>query len=653
MGLHPAGAWTPTAPPRQPGQGPSPGTGSGERGTGPWPTPAGAEVSSRPPFLGSAPARSPGRLRVAGADPQGPSSPLRLPRCERRGLPSRALLRRGAREGLRSPRWRWRGSSLRKTVSDFTAKEKEKMAEAELRKLQQRFRILAESKKSFGANMKHQMYTQEKEINSLKQEHKEMSLMLSHIKSPRNMMLDDRNRVEFKFLLQTKDQYDSLIRARKAMLADLDKKIMEMEKKITRQNLIAAKVKQANSSKWLKKKIQTLEMRLNHVTVHFDTILTTNTKLRGEIENLRIQKAILDNFSLNLHKKLDQQNRRMDTVIERSTQAYEQRAETLARTSAMKERHCKDTVQYNIELQERERILDQETKLKTFMLIKFMDRSELEEQAKKEEALKAIQRAKRRRGESFESREVAYRRLLELAENGDIDWLVKGFIAKEEKNFAYFSYATELNNEMERLQKKIKDLQNEITLLEMEQDNAESSDLHILTELEEKLRKATEEANRYEDSCKESSKILGQRKSAVEFLFKQMNCDATKIKEQLGENGEITDLNLLQFFDIIEKKTNELLLMASVLRYAAAEAEGEQYAVPFANPLLGGTGLLKTMDRTRLCPPPPGFDRATEATEAFEEPLDHDSLRSLILESQEERSSATDKGKKAKSDASG
>ncbi|KFV76760.1 Coiled-coil domain-containing protein 63, partial [Struthio camelus australis] len=489
--------------------------------------------------------------------------------------------------------------------SDFTAKEKEKMAEAELRKLQQRFRILAESKKSFGANMKHQMYTQEKEINSLKQEHKEMSLMLSHIKSPRNMMLDDRNRVEFKFLLQTKDQYDSLIRARKAMLADLDKKIMEMEKKITRQNLIAAKVKQANSSKWLKKKIQTLEMRLNHVTVHFDTILTTNTKLRGEIENLRIQKAILDNFSLNLHKKLDQQNRRMDTVIERSTQAYEQRAETLARTSAMKERHCKDTVQYNIELQERERILDQETKLKTFMLIKFMDRSELEEQAKKEEALKAIQRAKRRRGESFESREVAYRRLLELAENGDIDWLVKGFIAKEEKNFAYFSYATELNNEMERLQKKIKDLQNEITLLEMEQDNAESSDLHILTELEEKLRKATEEANRYEDSCKESSKILGQRKSAVEFLFKQMNCDATKIKEQLGENGEITDLNLLQFFDIIEKKTNELLLMASVLRYAAAEAEGEQYAVPFANPLLGGTGLLKTMDRTRLCPPPP------------------------------------------------
>lgn len=51
----------------------------------------------------------------------------------------------------------------------------------------------------------------------------------------------------------------------------------------------------------------------------------------------------------------------------------------------MNERHSKDTVQYNIEMQERERIRDQENKLKTFVLAKFTDRSELEEEAKKKE----------------------------------------------------------------------------------------------------------------------------------------------------------------------------------------------------------------------------------------------------------------------------
>ncbi|KFZ52471.1 Coiled-coil domain-containing protein 63, partial [Podiceps cristatus] len=388
--------------------------------------------------------------------------------------------------------------------SDFPAKEKEKLAEAEIRRLMKQFWIASKKRKSYGANVRQQMQAQEKEMESLRQEHEEVSLMMSQIMSLRNEMLDDRNCMKLQCLLQTKYQYDYLIRDRKAQLADLDNQILELEKKVVRQNQIAAKVKQANSSKQLQKQIETLEMRLYNVTVQFNTILTRNNKLREEIENLRIQKAILDNFYWKLQKKLDQQRRRMNTAVEQSAQAYEQRMEALARISAMTERHSKDTVQYNVELQEQERVLDQETKLKTFMLTKFTDRSELEEQAKKQKALKAAQRAKRSQGESFESQEVAYKRLLELTQDGDIDGLVNGFIEKEEKNFACFSYATELNNEMENMQQRIKDLQNEIMALISAQENAESSSLHVLQELEEKLMETTEEANWYEGSCKKS-----------------------------------------------------------------------------------------------------------------------------------------------------
>ncbi|NXS69701.1 CCD63 protein, partial [Pandion haliaetus] len=543
--------------------------------------------------------------------------------------------------------WQRGGPSLRQKLSEFPVKEKEKLAEAEIRRLQKQFRIAVEKRKSYGANVRQQMQAQEKEIESLTQEHKEVSLTLSQITSLRNAMLDDRNCMELQCLLQTKYQYDSLIRDRKALLADLDNQILELEKEIVRQNQIAVKVKQANCSKRLQKQIETLEMHLNNVTVHFDTILTRNNKLREEIENLRIQKAILDNFYLKLHKKLDQQRRRMNTAVEQSTQAYEQRMEALARISAMNERHSKDTVQYNVELQERERVLDQEAKLKTFVLAKFTDRSELEEEAKKKKALKAAQRAKRSQGESFESRQVAYKRLLELAEDGDIDRLVNGFIEKEEKNFACFSYATELNNEMEKMQRRIKDLRNEIMALMMDQENAENSSLHVLKELEEKLMETTEEANRYEDKCKESSKVLGQLKSRMEVLFKAINCDATKIMKQLGENGQITDLNLMQFFGLMEKKTNELLLMESILRYTSAD--DSHPAQPFTNPLLDGTGLLRVMDRAQLCPPPPTPDSTTDAIDALEVPLDHGQLRQLILQShKKERGNATGAGKKGR-----
>ncbi|XP_047929740.2 coiled-coil domain-containing protein 63 isoform X3 [Anser cygnoides] len=589
--------------------------------------PAPCWVSSFPCFpLGARdfPQENPNCFLGSGEEPQSPAegfhfspwkpgwSPGRLPRPASRSLQSK----RWSQTGKMKRSKQLRGSGLRRTLSDFTAKEKECRIEAEFSRLQKQFRISAERRKCFGANVRQQIHAQEKEIESLKEEHRGMSLTLSQISSLRNVMQDDRNRMELKCLLQTKDQYDCLIRDRKALLAEQDSQILELQKKIVRQNLIATKVKQANSSKWLQNQIQTLEMRLNNVTVRFDTILAANNKLREEIENLRIQKAILDNFYAKLRKHLDQQKSRMDAAVEQSTQAYEQRVEALARISAMNERHSKDTVQYNVEVQERERIRHQENKLKTFVLAKFTDRFELEEEAKKKEALKAARKAKRRQGESFESREVAYKRLLELAENGDIDQLANGFIEKEGKNFAYFSYATELNNETEKLQQRIKDLQNKTMLFTTDQDNAESSSLHVLKELEEKLSQTTEKANEYEERCKESSKVLGRLKSAMEVLFKEIDCDAMKIKEQLGDNGQITDLNLMQFFALVEKKTNELLLKESVLLYL--EADGSLTSQTFTNPLLGGTELLRGTDLPRFCPQPPAPEGAADATDACE-----------------------------------
>ncbi|XP_072207413.1 coiled-coil domain-containing protein 63 [Excalfactoria chinensis] len=542
---------------------------------------------------------------------------------------------------------RLRVSSLMHTTSDFPVTERQ--AQMEFYRLQKQLQIAVDKRKSFAASMRQQMEAQEKEIQSVKEEHKEIALMLSRVGSLRNMIHDNRICMELKCLLHTKDQYDCLIRDRKALLSELDNEILVLQKKVERQNVITEKVKQANCSKWLQNQTETLELHLNNVTVRFDTTLTNNNKLQEEIESLRIQKATLDNFYSKLYKHLAQQKRRMDTAIEQTTQAHKQRTEFQARISAMNERHRQNTAQYNIEMQERERIRDQENKLKTFVLAKYTDRSEMEEQAKKKEALKAAERLKRSQGESFESRDVTYRRLLELAENGDIDQLVDGFIEKEGKNFAYFSYATELNSEMEKLQQRIKNLQNEISLFTTDQENTESSSLHVLKELEEQLSQNTEEANDYEDRCKESSKVLGQLKSAIEILFKENDCDATKIREQLGDKGQITDMNLMQYLGLVEKKTNELLLMESILLYM--EAEGSMTVQSFDNPLLGGTKLLRGMDQSHLHPPPPALLGAIDAADAFEVPLDHAQLRELLLPLyQKEQGSAARADKKGRND---
>ncbi|KAM6071128.1 coiled-coil domain-containing protein 63-like [Chlamydotis macqueenii] len=546
--------------------------------------------------------------------------------------------------------------SWKQKLQEFSMKDEEKLAEAEIGRLQKQFRIAAEKRKSYGANVRRQMQAQEKEMESLTQEHKDVSLMLSQLGSLRNEMLDNENYMELQCLLQTRYQYDSLIRERKAKVAELDSQILELEEKIVRQHQRAGKGKQAKSSTELQKRIESLEMSLNTVTVHFGTILTRNNKLREEIESLRIQKAVLDSFYVKLQKELDQQRRRMSTALEHYTQAYEQRyvalqtlcgilsnggdedgykerliaasergftilveswvlrvrTEALANISALKKKHREETV----ELQKWEHLLDQEMNLKDFTLTKLTDRSELEEEAKKEKALKAAQRGKQSQWESVESREVTYRHLLELAEDGDFDRLVNDMIAKEAKNFASFVYVSELNDELDRMQQRIKDLQNEIAALVTERERAESSRLPILKELEAELLERTEEANWYEERCKQSSKVLGQLKSSMEALCKGMNYDTSKITEQLGGNGQITDLNLMQVLGLVEQETNNLLLLESELRYLSAQ--GSDAAQPFVSPLLGSTGLLRAMDRAQLCPPAPSLDSTSSAIDACE-----------------------------------
>ncbi|KAM4674502.1 coiled-coil domain-containing protein 63-like, partial [Amazona ochrocephala] len=200
----------------------------------------------------------------------------------------------------------------------------------------------------------------------------------------------------------------------------------QMLSKASRGNLVL----EAFSSVLKQQKLVTKQILFEEASVHFNTILAKNNKLREEIESLQIRKAVLDNFYFKLHTKLEQQKRRMNTAVEQTTQAYEQWSEAQARIAAMSERHRKDTAQYHIEMQEQERIFARETKLKAFMLARFTDRSELEEQAKKERDLKAAQRAKKSQGECFETREVAYKRLLELAEDGNVDQLLNSFSEK-------------------------------------------------------------------------------------------------------------------------------------------------------------------------------------------------------------------------------
>ncbi|XP_076778865.1 coiled-coil domain-containing protein 63 [Arvicanthis niloticus] len=519
-------------------------------------------------------------------------------------------------------------------LPELSEKVKEQLAEAELRKLRQQFRKMVDSRKSFNFRNQRMIANQYKEIENLKAEQAETTLLLSLVKSPKNLDINQKNFMELRFLLQTKGDYESLISSMKVLLGELDDKIVQMERKITNQKQIFLKTQEANNPRKLQKQIHILETRLNLVTVHFDTMLTSNAQLRKEIEDLLFEKAAYDHVYQQLQRRLQMQKKTMNVAIEQSAQAYEQRVEAMARMAAMKDRQQKDISQYNLEIRELERLYDHETKLKSFLLVKLNDRTEFEDQAKKQEAaaVKSKKHGKKRKGESFESYEVAHLRLLKLAENGDLNQLTEDFLAKEEKNFARFTYVTELNNDMETMHKKTQRIQDDIINLRSQQQISHEGTRNILKQMEEKLRKTTEDADVFESKYKEMNKTLEYLKNSVEKLFKKINCDATEILGKLGETGKITDINLQQYFAIIEKKTNDLLLLESFRRLQELEGTDADVPQPFVNPFWGGSALLKPPEPSRVVPPVFGADSFSDKLEEVDYPLDHSSLRQLVLE---------------------
>ncbi|NWZ64342.1 CCD63 protein, partial [Acrocephalus arundinaceus] len=247
---------------------------------------------------------------------------------------------------------------------------------------------------------------------------------------------------------------DALIKERKALIADLVKQVVELEKKITKQRDTTWRMLEAKSHKHLQKKIEFLEMNLNHITVRYNTIMTRNNRLREETVSLQIQKAIYDNSYWKLEKSLIQQNKLLDAAIEQATEDYEQWMEDLGRISDIRDVRCRETIQYNIRLLERKCALHQETRLKNFFLAKCTDLSALKERAKQREGIRGEFAAERAKLSQKDSYEVAYRRLLELAD-GDIDEFLEDFIEKNRRFFILFGYAIRLNIRNEGLQQRI------------------------------------------------------------------------------------------------------------------------------------------------------------------------------------------------------
>ncbi|XP_072923048.1 coiled-coil domain-containing protein 63-like [Hemitrygon akajei] len=386
----------------------------------------------------------------------------------------------------------------------------------------------------------------------------------------------------------------------------------------------------------LQKQIQTLESQLNLATMKFNSILAENCKLREEMNSLRANKDIYTKLYNKLSAKLQEQKKIMRDIVEDSIQAYDQRMEAETRINAVKEKSAKDFLLYNTEIKELMRIIDHETKLKEFMLIKFRQFSK-EDQSPDKVSKKTAQEIE------YEAYEEVFNQLKYLTGRDGLYNLGNEFIAKEEKNYALFNFINEINIQLEHMQEKIQNIKDEILQIQSQRKQSEEEMHKVIMEIEHVLESTIQQTNKYEKIYKHRSKTLDQLKSSVESIAKKINCDLMPIEQKLCGHEGILNFNALDYLGAIERKAIELLQRHMLtVQFAEMEKETPPLSLassgtntPKVNILLAGMELTKYTKPIKIIPPVINDDIEVETENETDTellfPMNYDQLHELVL----------------------
>ncbi|XP_077115601.1 outer dynein arm-docking complex subunit 1 isoform X1 [Ranitomeya variabilis] len=520
--------------------------------------------------------------------------------------------------------------------SDNSDMDLEGMADSELAKLQRMFRLKEGQRQATTIGKQEQIRRQLAEMHALERERDELLKDLRISESRSNQFRDQDHQEKLHSLLEQKNELDQQLASEKQTITDLDREIKSWEKKLSNQRKhVRGSSGSAKLNTQSQKNVKVMENRLDRASTKFNLQLSKNSKMREEIDILRIERSRFDQLYKRLEKELLQTRKEIGFVIDESSAAYDARDEAQTKMLQMKEKAEKDLNQHTAEIKELQRVIDHDRRLKEFMGTKTQERSISEEvlDARRRREKEEQERKKKDPTEdTIETFEQAFQQIQSVTGEDNLDILVNRFIEVEDRNFALFNYVNEQNNETERLTEQITEIKREIEEFKAQGVRLEQEHRSILKNIEGKQEEAVTQADGYQLQLKGVMKILDQLKSGIDSLFKKINCDRSVLDEMLGSSSSIREANIMQYLGLIEQKTNELLAAQSFL-------DSKNYDKPY-DPQETARVLLGQM--VDLRPPvfeiqPPGtgdeYDSDSDSAMADEEerPLTQAELRERIM----------------------
>jgi len=141
------------------------------------------------------------------------------------------------------------------------------------------------------------------------------------------------------------------------------------------------------------------------------------------------------------------------------------------------------------------------------------------------------------------SYEDAFNKVLIKTGWADLHALIKAFIANEDSNYT----AKRVEEELE--QKRV-----EVEKYEKDGTSGVANHRRIIVDLDLKLQKAVSISEAYRKKYAKALRVVESLKGGIREILEMLSCD---VKSEVNE--AVNESNMMQYFGIIEERTNELL----------------------------------------------------------------------------------------------
>lgn len=397
----------------------------------------------------------------------------------------------------------------------------------------------------------------DKKLKYLKREQKELNTKLKVAYAPCHVRRYDRQLKLVEDHVRVQDDLDLKIDGLRTEIRHLESQMMRLDKE--RKEL--QKVSQSdyfyyNRVSKAKKRLATLENRLDHLKKQEATRIAENHKLKNVIKDMLQDRKLFHQYWRRMVDELSYNKKFLIDMIERTILAFNQGEELCYKIDAVKSHAAREEKAQRQEMMELQRRINNDRKNHVFLRTKGCHRDMCDLDPKE---VRRRNMVKNDYGKKLELYDRIIRKTKKFYGVKTISQFIEKYQKQEDAFFAHFNYLNEINRQYEEANCILLNLNKNVDDLKEQRLRKEANQEETSKNLRDQLLSETEKTQQLQASLKADEMQLAGYFKEIEGILIDVGYDGADMKNLLGEHGNVTKQNLMQYLSALEVRINDIL----------------------------------------------------------------------------------------------